>query len=106
MIESELTAVYEEIMWLAKRPNVTPSSARAWYTHIVSTRLRKSVRRFTGNVSENALIKGAELRLAEISKLFPHAIFRIVEPANICGNVSCDESVMFAGEVVATVGGR
>ena len=44
--------------------------------------------------------------IAGISKSFPHAIFRIVESANICGNVSCDESVMFAGEVVATVGGR
>lgn len=52
--KQSLVQVYEEIMWLAERPHTTPSSVRAWYTHIASNRLRKHIRRFTGMVSEKA----------------------------------------------------
>lgn len=41
-------------MWLAARPNVTPSVARSWYTHATAERLKKHVRMFTGFVSLNA----------------------------------------------------
>jgi hypothetical protein len=63
MIKASLESVYEEIMWLARRPNTSPSAARAWYTHIAAERLKKHVRIFTGMVSQNALKEGATLRL-------------------------------------------
>lgn len=51
-----LAAVYEEMMWLAHRPSVTPSMARAWYTHIVAnSELGRQVRRFSGRVSRAAV---------------------------------------------------
>jgi hypothetical protein len=54
-IRSELAALYEEVMWLAARPNVTPSMARAWYTHVVAGRLSRRIRCFSGKVSREAL---------------------------------------------------
>lgn len=60
--QGRLEAVYEEIMWLACRNDVTPSMARAWYTHIVTNRLK--LRRFTGKVSDKAVADpNAVLRL-------------------------------------------
>jgi hypothetical protein len=50
-LESSLRSIYEEIMWLARRPNVTPGRARAWYTHIMAESVKRRVRRFTGQVS-------------------------------------------------------
>lgn len=50
-VKQSLVQVYEEVMWLAARPDTIPSSARAWCTHIASNRLRRHVRRFTGLVS-------------------------------------------------------
>lgn len=61
--EAKLASVYEEIMWLAKRPNTTPSDARAWYTHIASNSLRKHLRRFSGMVSERAILEKDATRL-------------------------------------------
>jgi len=54
-IEANLASIYEEVMWLANRPNTTPSDARAWYTHIASSSLRKHIRRFSGMVSKRAV---------------------------------------------------
>ncbi|NND82921.1 MAG: hypothetical protein HKN50_10880 [Gammaproteobacteria bacterium] len=63
-LEADLASVYEEIMWLARRPNVTASVARSWYTHATSERLKKHVRMFTGKVSIQAIENSdAELRL-------------------------------------------
>ena len=62
-LNKELVAVYDEIMWLAVRPNITPSVARSWYTHATAERLKKRVRMFTGLVSENAVKPDEELRL-------------------------------------------
>ena len=53
-IDRRLTSAYQEIMWLARRPGVTPSMARAWYTHIVAGRLQRSLRSFNGLVSAKA----------------------------------------------------
>ena len=48
-----LLAIYEEMMWLANRPNVTASAARSWYTH-VGRPIKLKLRRFTGKVSKSA----------------------------------------------------
>jgi len=64
-----LTAVYEEVMWLARRPDTSPSAARAWYTHIASFRLRRYLRRFSGQVSRRALEPSAVLRLEHFKRL-------------------------------------
>ena len=67
--EAMLTAVYEEIMWLARRPNTTASAARAWYTHIASMRLRRHLRIFSGQVSRRSLEPDAVLRLEHFKRL-------------------------------------
>lgn len=69
MVNADLSSIYEEIMWLAKRPNTTASAARAWYTHITSERLKRNVRRFTGKVSQAALKEGATLRLEHFKRI-------------------------------------
>jgi hypothetical protein len=67
---TKLAAIYEEIMWLAKRTNVSPSDARAWYTHVRAGRISQSIRRFTGKVSENAArSKGKPLRLEHYMRI-------------------------------------
>jgi len=62
-IREDLARVYEEIMWLSARPNVTPSVARSWYTHATSERLKKHVRRFTGFASQRSVESDEDLRL-------------------------------------------
>lgn len=68
-LDEELSAVYEEIMWLAARPNVTPSVARSWYTHATVERLKKKVRMFTGRVSERAAKFEEDLRLEHFLRI-------------------------------------
>jgi hypothetical protein len=50
----DLLSIYEEIMWLAKRPRTSPSAARAWYTHVVAGRHIRRIRYFSGKVSSSA----------------------------------------------------
>lgn len=54
-VAERLTSTYEELMWLAKRPHVSPQRARAWYTHVIARQMAPMVRRFTGKVSRAAL---------------------------------------------------
>jgi hypothetical protein len=54
-LRTQLTALYEEIMWLAARKNVTPSMARAWYTHVAAGKFTRRIRQFSGKVSEKAI---------------------------------------------------
>jgi len=69
-LRKELTRVYEEIMWLAQREEVTPSHARGWYTHIIAERMKTKIRRFTGMVSEKAARNPeAELRLEHFLRI-------------------------------------
>ena len=69
-INENLASIYEEIMWLADRPNTTPSAARAWYTHIASHRLQRQIRQFTGKVSQSAVTdKSASLRLEHFKRM-------------------------------------
>jgi hypothetical protein len=67
--EARLTAIYEEIMWLARRSDITPSEARAWYTHVTSGRLRRHLRIFSGQVSQQALQPDAVVRLEHFKRL-------------------------------------
>lgn len=68
-MESILCSVYEEVMWLAKRPHTTASVARSWYTHCKAVTLSRRVRRFTGKVSVKALEEGAVLRLEHFMRI-------------------------------------
>lgn len=54
IVRGDLLSVYEEVMWLAKRSDMSASMARAWYTHVRAHRLSKHIRRFTGKVSMTA----------------------------------------------------
>ena len=54
-LNEQLLSLYEEMMWLAARPGITASMARGWYTHIVSTKLARKIRFFTGEVSRSAM---------------------------------------------------
>ncbi len=57
-------------MWLAARPNVTPSMARAWYTHVVAGRFNRRIRHFSGKVSREAVSNlEATLRLEHHSRI-------------------------------------
>ena len=52
---ARLESIFEEMMWLAARPNTRPGAARAWYSHVAVGPLIRSVRRFTGKVSIEAI---------------------------------------------------
>ena len=70
VIFNQLALVYEEVMWLAERPNTTPASARSWYTHVAAVTLRRRVRRFTGKVSDAAATdERAILRLEHFKRI-------------------------------------
>jgi len=69
-IKAALVSIYEEIMWLSTRPNVTAGSARSWYTHVMAESVKKKVRRFTGQVSKAAVEDvGADLRLEHYKRI-------------------------------------
>jgi hypothetical protein len=69
-LHAELVAIYEEVMWLSHRPNVTASSARAWYTHIMSERIKRRMRQFTDKVSRSAAENdAATLRLEHFKRI-------------------------------------
>jgi hypothetical protein len=91
-IEARLASVYEEIMWLAKRPNTTPSGARAWYTHIASNSLRKNVRRFSGMVSERAVLEkdATRLRLEHYRGVYKCQVYTLTDDILLisCGEVT------------------
>ncbi len=69
-IRGRLSGIYEEIMWLAKRPFVTPAAARSWYTHVAAVALRTHIRRFTGKVSKEAILNyNGHLRLEHFKRI-------------------------------------
>jgi len=69
-LRRRLEAIYIEVMWLARRRNVSPSCARAWYTHVMAGGLAKRVRRFTGKVSSAAASDlSAVLRLEHYARI-------------------------------------
>jgi len=69
-LRSELEAIYQQIMWLARCKNVTPSQARAWYTHVMAEKVKRRVRQFTGKVSKTASESvSAPLRLEHYQRM-------------------------------------
>jgi len=69
-VRANLRSIYEEVMWLAQRPNVKPACARAWYTHIAHLGVRCDIRRFTGKVSRAAAFdESAVLRLEHFKRI-------------------------------------
>jgi hypothetical protein len=70
VLRAELIGIYEEVMWLARRPRVTAGNARAWYTHIMSETVKRRLRRFTGKVSRLAAeSESATLRLEHYKRI-------------------------------------
>jgi hypothetical protein len=70
VIRSKLVALHEEIMWLAARPNISPSMARAWYTHVCAGKFIRHIRLFSGKVSQEAISDlGATLRLEHHARI-------------------------------------
>lgn len=69
-LRAALLSIYEEMMWLSARPNVTPSRARAWYTHVMAESVKLRVRQFTGQVSQAAVAgDGTGLRLEHYRRI-------------------------------------
>ncbi|MFM0047351.1 hypothetical protein [Paraburkholderia sediminicola] len=69
-LRAALVSIYEEVMWLAGRPNVTASRARAWYTHVMAESVKRRVRHFTGQVSVSAVSgDGTGLRLEHYRRI-------------------------------------
>jgi hypothetical protein len=64
--QKKLKAIYQEIMWLARRPGVTASKARSWYTHV---RRMNELMRFTGKVSRAALAPSATIQVDHYKRL-------------------------------------
>lgn len=91
-----LVSIYEEIMWLASRPNVTAGRARAWYTHIMAESVKRRIRQFTGQVSVSAVAgEGTGLRL-EHYKRIQTTLTELVERHR-------REAIFDAGEFVRTL---
>ncbi|MGO9627252.1 MAG: hypothetical protein ACLP2Q_22655 [Steroidobacteraceae bacterium] len=61
-----LKAIYEEIMWLAKRPGVSASKARSWYTHV---RRMNQLMQFSGKVSRAALAPLATIQVEHYKRI-------------------------------------
>jgi len=68
-IRAVLENVYEEIMWLARRPNTTASVARSWYTHCKAVTLARRLRVFSGLVSRKSLEADDDLRLEHYMRI-------------------------------------
>ena len=78
-LRQSLTYIYEEVMWLSVRPNVTPGRARAWYTHIMAESVKRKLRRFTGMVSANAADGSGEQLVLEHFKRIQTTLSELVE---------------------------
>lgn len=92
-LHAELVSIYEEVMWLANRPNVTASAARAWYTHVSSERVKRRLRHFTGSISRNAAeLENATLRL-EHYKRIQTTLTALVERHRKFGTPNPDEFI-------------
>ena len=78
-LRSALESIYEEVMWLSKRPNVTPGRARAWYTHIMAESVKRKLRRFTGQVSAKAVEATVEPLMLEHFMRIQTTLSQLVE---------------------------
>jgi hypothetical protein len=78
-IRPALRSIYEEVMWLSQRPNVTPGRARGWYTHIMAESLKRRVRQFTGQVSQEAVTSSGGPLMLEHYLRIQTALSQLVE---------------------------
>ena len=69
-LRAALVSIYEEVMWLSRRPNVSAGRARGWYTHIMAESVKRRLRTFTGSVSQQAVAtQGLDLRLEHYMRI-------------------------------------
>ncbi len=88
-----LVSIYEEIMRLSSRPNITAGRARAWYTHVMAESVKKQVRRFSGQVSRVAVAEtSSELRLEHFKRI-QTTLTSLVEQHRLRGMSDPDEFV-------------
>ncbi len=97
-VRAALETIYEEIMWLSRLPNVTPSKARAWYTHVMAGTLSRHLRRFTGQVSVLASESPNEPLMLEHFKRIQTTLSDLVERHRRDGRVFSDEFVRLVVE--------
>ena len=92
-LRATLTQIYEVVMWLARRPKVTASSARSWYTHIMAERVKRDIRQFTGSVSAQAVKDpAAGLRLEHYLRI-QTTLTNLVERHRSQDDASADEFI-------------
>src|SRR4051794_4160698 len=92
-LRSALRSIYEEVMWLSRRPNVTPGRARAWYTHIMAESVKRRLRQFTGQVSRAAIAASAEPLMLEHYLRIQTALSCLVERHGTANIADPDEFV-------------
>ncbi len=78
-LHAALKSIYEEVMWLSARPNVTAGRARAWYTHIMAEAVKRKLRHFTGKVSEAAVAQSDGQLMLEHFKRIQTTLTTLVE---------------------------
>jgi hypothetical protein len=78
-VAERLASTYEELMWLANRPHVTPRQARAWYSQVLAIPMAPKVRRFTGRVSRKAIENINEKLVLEHYNRLSHSLSRLIE---------------------------
>lgn len=78
-VADRLTSTYEELMWLANRPHVTPRQARAWYSQVLAIPMASKVRRFTGMVSLKAIENINEKLVLEHYNRLSYSLSRLIE---------------------------
>ena len=89
-IVDRLQSHYEEFIWLAKRPFVTPGQARGWYSQIMGHTLASKIRLFSGmaskkaieNPSENLVLEHYSRLSFELSCLIKRHIKENIEDSN------------------------
>jgi hypothetical protein len=78
-VRTYLEATYAQMMWLAKQPDVTCSMARAWYTHVVSGKVTRRIRQFSGKVSRTAARSPEETLRLEHHRRIQTTLTKLVE---------------------------
>lgn len=96
-LEARLRSVYEEMMWLARRPDTTASMARAWYTHVAGGRLATKLRRFSGLVSKAAIAEEGVTWRLEHFKRIQTTLTKLVECHRLTG---ADDATEFIRTIV------